>query len=274
VSQLGFDFNSNPKEVFNRHLEQTKATIVKSESDLIVWPENSVDVDIKKYPDVSQKITDLSKELNTPILVGEVANTDDQQFLLNQSILFSPNQSAKYTKRYLTPFGEFIPLRNLTGRFSKYSDNVIDFKPGIGEKVFSVNGISFNVKICYELLSDGQNREISDFSVVQTNNATFGYTKQLEQQLVIAKIRALESGRYFAYVSTTGITSIIDSNGKLVENLPKFKPATLNFEIPTANGKTINQRLGGLLEPLIFLLMLGAALRGKINSRIRIGLAK
>ena len=274
VSQLGFDFNSNPKEVFNRHLEQTKATIVKGESNLIIWPENSVDVDLKKYPDVSQKITDLSKELNIPILVGEVANTADQQFLLNQSILFSPNQSAEYTKRYLTPFGEFIPLRNLTGRFSKYSDNVIDFKPGIGGKVFSVNEIGFNVKICYELLSDGQNREISDFSVVQTNNATFGYTKQLEQQLVIAKIRALESGRYFAYVSTTGITSIIDNNGKLVENLPKFKPATLNFEIPTANGKTINQRLGGLLEPLIFLLMLGAVLRGKINSRIRNGLAK
>jgi apolipoprotein N-acyltransferase len=274
VSQLGFDFNSNPKEVFNRHLEQTKATIVKSESDLIVWPENSVDVDLKKYPDVSQTITDLSRELNIPILVGEVASTADQQFLLNQSILFSPNQSAKYTKRYLTPFGEFIPLRNLTGRFSKYSDNVIDFKPGIGEKVFSVNGISFNVKICYELLSDGQNREISDFSVVQTNNATFGYTKQLEQQLVIAKIRAIESGRYFAYVSTTGITSIIDNNGKLVENLPKFKPGTLNFEIPTANGKTINQRLGGWLEPLIFLLMLGAALRGKIKSRFRNGLTK
>ena len=143
-----------------------------------------------------------------------------------------------------------------------------------GAKEFSVNGNNFNVKICYELLSDEQNRELSDFSVVQTNNATFGYTKQLEQQLVIAKIRALESGRYFAYVSTTGITSIIDNNGKLVEYLPKFRPGTLNFEIPTANGETIYQRLGGWLEPLIFLLMLGAVLRGKINSRIRNGLAK
>ncbi len=269
VSQLGFDFNKNPTEVFRRHLAQTESSIVKNEVDLIIWPENSVDVDLSSHPEIARDISDLSTKLNTPILVGEVANngTDaTSKKLSNQSILFSPNPQKIYIKRYLTPFGEFIPLRDFFGKFSGYTENVIDFQGGDKAVLFQVKDLNFNSKICYELLSDSQNREVADFSIVQTNNATFGYTKQLEQQLAIAKIRAIESGRYFAYVSTTGITSVIDPNGKVTEFVPKFKAQTLNYEVPKVSGKTIAQRLGFLVEPVILILMLLQAL----STRTRI----
>ncbi|MFM7981098.1 MAG: nitrilase-related carbon-nitrogen hydrolase, partial [Candidatus Fonsibacter sp.] len=127
-----------------------------------------------------------------------------------------------------------------------------------------MKNFSLNTKICYELLSDSQNREIADFSIVQSNNATFGYTKQLEQQLVIAKIRAIESGRYFAYVSTTGITSVINPSGGIAQLVPKFKSQTLTYEIPKTSGETINQRLGWIFEPVILILMLLNSLRSRV----------
>jgi apolipoprotein N-acyltransferase len=273
VSKLGLDFNANPTEVFQRHLNQTKETIVDGEVDLIIWPENSVDVDLTSNPKLSAQISDLSAKLNTPILIGEVANASTNQ---NPSILFNPGPQIIYNKRYLTPFGEFIPMRSFFGNFSSYSDNVIDFEPGKNPVLFNVKNFSLNTKICYELLSDSQNREIADFSIVQSNNATFGYTKQLEQQLVIAKIRAIESGRYFAYVSTTGITSVINPSGGVAQLVPKFKSQTLTYEIPKTSGETINQRLGWIFEPVILILMLLNSLRSRVifgkYSRKRLGL--
>jgi apolipoprotein N-acyltransferase len=85
VSNLGLDFNSTPQEVFKRHLLQTTKSIKADEVDLIVWPENAVDIDVNTIPGVADQITNLSKSLKAPILIGGVTKslTGPQ----NQSIL-------------------------------------------------------------------------------------------------------------------------------------------------------------------------------------------
>jgi apolipoprotein N-acyltransferase len=96
-----------------------------------------------------------------------------------------------------------------------------------------------------------------DFLVVQTNNATFGDTNQLDQQLNIAQVRALESARNIAYVSTTGTTSFISSQGKILSRLDKFKPAILKMDINTSQGLTYRQTFGHLVEPLAMIILTG-----------------
>ena len=259
VVNLGLDFNSKPQEVFKRHLDQSISSIKPNEVDLIIWPENAVDVDVNTNPQVNDSIKNLSTILNTPILIGAVTKSIDGP--KNQSILYNSAKGQIYTKRYLTPFGEYLPLRSVAEKVSKYSSQITDFKAGEQNTVFDVNGNKFNTLICYELINDTFVAEArNDFLVVQTNNATFGDTNQLDQQLNIARVRALESAREIAYVSTTGTTSFISPQGKILSSLDKFKPATLKSQLNATQGLTYRQSFGHLVEPLAMIVLLGLLL--------------
>jgi apolipoprotein N-acyltransferase len=266
VSNLGLDFNAKPMEVFNRHLSQTSKSIKPSDVKLIIWPENAVDVDINTSPTVASKITQISTDLRTPILIGGV--TKSTAGLRNQSILLNPTAQQIYTKRYLTPFGEYMPLRNIAIKFSSYANDVTDFVGGTDDHIFRVNGLTFQTLICYELLNDSFRDQISgDFLTVQTNNATFGDTAQLEQELNIAKVRAIETGRFIPYVSTTGVTSFIDNNGQIYSELPKFNSATLIDNVSSVQGRTWTQIYGRYLESIsIVWLLCILFLRRKVSK--------
>jgi apolipoprotein N-acyltransferase len=255
VSNLGLDFNAKPMEVFDRHLSQTAKSIKPSDVRLIIWPENAVDVDINTSPGVANKIIEISTDLRTPILIGGV--TKSTAGLRNQSTLFNPTPQQIYTKRYLTPFGEYIPLRNIATKLSSYANDVTDFVGGTNDHLFRGNGLTFQTLICYELLNDTFRDQISgDFLTVQTNNATFGDTAQLDQELNIAKVRAIETGRFIPYVSTTGVTSFIDNDGKVYSKLPKFESATLVDNIVSVEGRTITQIYGKYLEAISIALLI------------------
>ena len=259
VVNLGLDFNSKPQEVFKRHLDQSISSIKPNEVDLIIWPENAVDVDVNTNPQVNDSIKNLSTMLNTPILIGAVTKSIDGP--KNQSILYNSAKGQIYTKRYLTPFGEYLPLRSVAEKVSKYSSQITDFKAGEQNTVFDVNGNRFNTLICYELINDIFVAEArNNFLVIQTNNATFGDTSQLDQQLNIARVRALESAREIAYVSTTGTTSFISPQGKILSSLDKFKPATLKSQLNATQGLTYRQSFGHLVEPLAMIVLLGLLL--------------
>jgi apolipoprotein N-acyltransferase len=258
VSELGFEFNSKPREVFLRHLDETQK--LKDKVDLIIWPENAVDIDIKTNPDVYQQIVELAKNKNTPLLVGGVTKAGSN--LKNQSMLFTPELSQVYTKRYLTPFGEYLPIRSIASKFSPYADEITDFVAGKSDQIFKIDSKSFQVLICYEVINDVFRDQIeSDFIIVQTNNATFGDTAQLDQELAIAKVRAMETGRNIAYVSTTGVTSFILPNGQISSELGKFEQATLIEQIKLVKGSTITQKIGFLLEPIFMLSLIVLTIR-------------
>ena len=249
VTNLGLEFNSTPREVFQRHLFQTKSKISPDQVDLIIWPENSVDVDLFNNIDIQNALIETSKVLNTPILVGGITRVSGD--LQNISVLFDPEVQDIYVKRYLTPFGEYIPLRSFLEKFSTLTNDVDDFSAGNRSNFMQIADFDAQVFICYELLNDAFKNQINtDFLIVQTNNATFGDTPQLDQELQIARVRALESGREVAYVSTTGVTSFIDRNGKVKSELPKFKSDVLIDTVSAYSDRQINQKMG--FTPEIF----------------------
>ena len=247
VVNLGLDFNSVAKELFTRHLDQSMQSIAPGMVDLVIWPENSVDVDIGANTDVSTKIMNLSTRITTPMLISGVQkNIYGKQ---NQAILFDPQIKQIYTKRYLTPFGEYIPLRAIAEKVSKYASQVSDISAGEANTIFEIQDAKFQSLICYELINDQLIRQVeSDFLVIQTNNATFGDTPQLDQQLNIARVRAAEISRYIPYVSTTGVTSFIGPQGEVISQVQKFNPATLFGEVGKATGVTYAQKYGMYLE--------------------------
>jgi apolipoprotein N-acyltransferase len=262
VTNLGLEFNSTPREVFQRHLLQTKSKISPNQVDLIIWPENSVDVDLFSNIDIQNALIETSKVLNTPILVGGITRVSGD--LQNISVLFDPEVQDIYVKRYLTPFGEYIPLRSFLEKFSTLTNDVDDFSAGNRSNFMQIADFDAQVFICYELLNDVFKNQInSDFLIVQTNNATFGDTPQLDQELQIARVRALESGREVAYVSTTGVTAFIDRSGKVKSELPKFKSDVLIDTVSTYSDRQINQKMG--FTPEIFSIFMIILLLNRIR---------
>jgi len=214
VPQLGLDFNARAKQVFYNHLNETKLALAQGKKvDFIVWPENAVDVDPYTNKDVYEQLESFDK----PLIIGAITGKGEK--LLNTSILWGDKVQDIYVKQHLTPFGEYIPLRSLAKKISPFVNQVNDFSPGNKQKIFSIGQARVAPVICFELLDDeilANTAKSSNLLVVQTNSATFGTSAESAQQLSITRIRAIEHSRNVVSVSTTGISAIIDFNGKIL----------------------------------------------------------
>ena len=214
VPQLGLEFNARAKQVFYNHLNETKLALAQGKKvDFIVWPENAVDVDPYTNKDVYEQLESFDK----PIIIGAITGKGEK--LLNTSILWGDKVQDIYVKQHLTPFGEYIPLRSLAKKISPFVNQVDDFSPGNRQKIFTIGQARVAPVICFELLDDeilANTAKSSNLLVVQTNSATFGTSAESAQQLSITRIRAIEHSRNVVSVSTTGISAIIDFNGKIL----------------------------------------------------------
>ena len=214
VPELGLDFNARAKQVFNNHVDETrKALAINQKVDFIAWPENAVDVDPYTNKDVYEELESFDK----PLIIGAIVEKDRK--LLNTSILWGDKTQDIYVKQHLTPFGEYIPLRSLAEKISPLVNQVDDFSPGNQQKIFTIGQARVAPVICFELLDDeilAEAAKSSNLLVVQTNSATFGTSAESAQQLSITRIRAIEHSRNVVSVSTTGISAVIDFNGKVL----------------------------------------------------------
>jgi len=214
VPQLGLDFNARAKQVFYNHLNETKLALAQGKKfDFIVWPENAVDVDPYTNKDVYEQLESLDK----PLIIGAITGKGEK--LLNTSILWGDKVQDIYVKQHLTPFGEYIPLRFIAKEISPFVNQVDDFSPGNKQKIFTIGQARVAPVICFELLDDeilANTAKSSNLLVVQTNSATFGTSAESAQHLSITRIRAIEHSRNVVSVSTTGISAIIDFNGKIL----------------------------------------------------------
>ena len=215
VPELGLDFNSRAKQVFNNHVDETKKALAKNpEVDFIVWPENAVDVD----PYTNRDVYDQLELFDKPLIIGAILGKGEKLF--NTSILWGDKTQDVYFKQHLTPFGEYIPLRSIARKISPLVNQVNDFSPGNGQKIFTIGQAKIAPVICFELIDDqilSKAAKGSNILVVQTNSATFGTSAESAQQLSITRIRAIEHSRNVVSVSTTGISAVIDFNGNVLQ---------------------------------------------------------
>ena len=255
---VGLTFNDRAEAVFNLHVDETKK-LSAGAADVIIWPENAIDVDPYANTRVQGAIESLTATLKTPLITGAITRQGGQ--LENVSLMY--NESGEvvsyYSKQYLTPFGEFIPLRPLARIVSPYVDDVVDFKVGDRTENHLINTFNLAPVICYELLSDSLVASAargSDALVVQTNSATFANTSESAQQLNITRLRAIENSREIASVSTIGISAHIGLNGEILSRTQENVSAQLAGDLQANTKRTISNSLGGLAPVLVLLLSL------------------
>lgn len=243
----------NANSALAKHFVATEKIPAKS-VDLVIWPENAIMHDPTINSSTKAKLAQEISRIDAPILVN--ANLSDGT---NGSLLLGAGPIQSYSKRYLTPFGEFMPFRPIVEKITDKAKLVNDYLPGNDPHLFQTKKGNFRTLICYELLSDKQARQEmsdSDFIVTQTNNATYFKTWQLEQELAIAQARSAETSRNSAYVSTTGVTAIIDERGRITNSIPKYRNEILVDQVKTREGATWATKFGGHLETGLLLLWL------------------
>ena len=261
VPKLGLEFNERATEVFYRHVIETEKSFIKGKKpNLIIWPENSVDVDPFNNPKIGAAISSLVDKAEVPLIIGAVLRTDG--LLQNASILWEPTKGAttRYVKRHLTPFGEVMPLRFALTFFSDLPNQVEDFSPGKSDVIHQVGQAKIAPIICFELIDDRLIQSSADQSnlfVVQTNSATFANTSESAQQLAITRIRSIEHARYSVSVSTVGISAIVDTNGLVLKSTKENIAASINGSVALNATRTIYDRVGEFAWVLVLLIGLG-----------------
>ena len=172
--------------------------------------------------------------VGVPLLIGAVL-AEPPGFSSNVSLFYLPGatEPERYVKLHPVPFAEYIPGRAFFRIFTPMADLAGNFVAGDRIGVFRVPAPGGEYvalpTICFEVAYDGLMRDSvraagddDSLLVVQTNNATFGYTAESEQQFAISRIRAIEHGRSVVHVSTVGVSGFIAPDGSVTDKTGLF----------------------------------------------------
>ncbi|GIH26685.1 apolipoprotein N-acyltransferase [Acrocarpospora phusangensis] len=258
-----------PAVVLRNHADETHRLAAdiragkQPRPDIVVWPENSTDIDPYRDRAAYQTIDAAVKDIGVPVLVGAVVSVSPET-RATRSIVWDPvtGPGDYYDKQKLVPFGEFTPYKevvlalferaNLVGRQSV---------PGSGDGDLKVGPVTVGAVSCYEVAFDGIVRGTVRAGgsplVVQTNNATYELTNLPPQQLAMSQLRAVEHNRSVIAVATTGISAYVSPAGKVEWRTAELVPARTVVNVPVRTGNTLATRVGA--GPELVLILMGAA---------------
>jgi apolipoprotein N-acyltransferase len=200
--------------------------------DFVVWPENSTAIDPFEDPQMRADIEEALAAIRVPLLAGVVVDGGPKH-VLNQGIVFNPVTGAadRYTKWHPVPFGEYIPWRWLFGtHLAELNQIPRDMVRGTRVTPITIAGTKVADAICFDVAyDDGLYAQVShggQLIVVQTSNAMFIHTDQIDQQFAISRLRAIEMHRYVVVAAINGITGVIAPDGSVVTTAA---PRTMSY---------------------------------------------
>ncbi|GGC57816.1 apolipoprotein N-acyltransferase [Marinobacter halophilus] len=215
------------------------------QSDLILWPETAIPI---PQDQAGAIIDHIRSELgNNSTLItgipwyGYSDRIDDYTF--HNSIMAIGSGEGIYHKQKLVPFGEYVPLQGiLRGLIGFFDLPMSSFSPGPKyQSPLMANGVSIMPYICYEVAYPdfvAFNARSAGILLTISNDGWFGDSIGPLQHLQIARMRALETGRYMLRGTNNGVTAIIDEKGQITERIPQFERAVLTGEVFSATGST------------------------------------
>jgi apolipoprotein N-acyltransferase len=287
----GLEAFAERRAVLDNHVEATQrlaARVAAGQArrpDLVVWPENSSDID--PYTDSSARtaIGAAATAVHAPLLMGAVVGDRDNLGWHNRAIVWSPTTAqpgAYYDKTHPVPFGEYIPLRSLlASRVAALQQIPSDMLRGTHAGILRVGPARAGVLMCFEVAYDGLLRSLvdggADVIVVPTNNATYTGTGQIEQQFAMSRLRAIETGRYVVVASTNGISGIVAPDGRVVERAPQRRQVVLERSVALIDRRTPAGVLGAWPEivgsaagalALLAAVAMGHRRRGRPGARL------
>ena len=252
----GYFDNAPPTAVLDTQIAETQK-IEDEKVDMVVWPEGSAQPDPTRDPDTAAILDALSRRMDAPFIVGTITSRDGKLF--NTSLQWEAGRGVVdyYDKKHPVPFGEYVPDRSFWRPFAPELIDLIgrDYTPGTRDNVFDVNGVRAGISICFDIVDDQLLTDMmqggAQVILAQTNNADFGETDENQQQLAIARLRAIESGRALVNISTVGSSQIIAPDGRTISEIPPFQPGHMVADVPLGTTTTPATLLSRGIEFLV-----------------------
>ncbi|HQA22873.1 MAG TPA: apolipoprotein N-acyltransferase, partial [Rhodoglobus sp.] len=241
--------------------------------DVVLWPEGSSDYSPVDDPYTAQVFDYVSEQLNAPFVTWAVTQRGEKTY--NTSILWESGKGIVdyYDKRHPVPFGEYIPDRAFWRPFAPDLIDLVgrEYTPGTTDMVFDINGTKVGINICFDIVDDQLLTESVEQGAraifTSSNNADFGRTDESAQQLAIARIRAIETGRSVVNISTVGLSAVIAPDGSIVDQLPWYTPGTMVEDVALSSTITPAVAAGRELEWFVSGLGLAALVVAGLAAR-------
>jgi apolipoprotein N-acyltransferase len=245
---------------------------------LIVWPESSTaDVanDIVPYIDsLYREARAHGSALVMGVLRAEARPEEGGTLHYFNSVLALDAQASWYDKSHLVPFAEFFPVPHFVRTWMRLMNlPYSDFTRGAPDQPpLPAAHLHLGTTVCYE---DGYGSSMlgvlpgADALVNVTNDAWFGHSSARHQHLQIARMRALEEGRYLVRAANDGISAVIGPHGEVIARAQEFKPIALVSSIVPHAGLTPYAHVGNWLVVSLAVLALAYGLWVRNDRRLR-----
>lgn len=240
-------------DAINKHVAAMNTTVIDG-VDVVIWPENAMDIDPLRSPDVAALADSISNIHDAPFIFGTITVDGDRMY--NSVLQWKAGEGAvdQYDKKHPVPFAEYLPNRDF---FYPLAPSMFDMVPrdytlGTRDTVMTVGDAVAGIAICYDIVDDGIFRQMltegANVIFAPTNNSDFGRTDESIQQLGIARMRAVETGRSVVNVSTVGVSAVIAPDGGDLDRLEPFTPGVMVADVPLSTVITPASIIGLPLE--------------------------
>ncbi len=262
----------NQRETIRVYRELT-AEAAAAGAEAVVWPETAAPFFYGWERELSAEVERVARENRVPLIFGAPwYDPSGGGRYYNSVFLLGPDgvPRARYDKRHLVPFGEYIPLKPLLSFLRKLTPGDEDFSAGTGPRLFPVLGTRAGASICYEALFPGILRDSvragASWLVNVTNDAWFGDTVAPRQHLAMARMRTVELRRPMVRAANTGISEILDARGQAQGRLDLLRRGVFVATVVPGQGETVYGKTGEIFAvscTIIIILLLIAPVPGR-----------
>ncbi len=226
------------------------------DNDLVIWPEAAITLFQGQAVDYLEEMDRRARTGGATLILGvpsyEISpGAPASEGVFGNTAVALGNGEGRYVKRRLVPFGEYVPLAGLLrGTIEFFNLPMSRSEPGPEDQpLLRAGSWRVAMAICYEIAYPDLVRRSAreaDVLVTISNDAWFGESTGPLQHVQMARMRALENGRWVLRATNNGVTAIIDARGKVRDELPQFETAVLEGEFTTMSGVTPFGRYGHL----------------------------
>jgi apolipoprotein N-acyltransferase len=232
------------------------------DSDIVIWPEAAIP---RLYQNAQPLIAQLdarARRSQATLITGipyRLEATGEKPGALYNSVVALGEGEGIYYKQHLVPFGEYVPLEHwLRGLIGFFDLPMSNFSWGPADQPpLRAGDWTLAPFVCYEVVYPAlvaHDTRRADFILTISNDSWFGRSIGPHQHFEIARMRALENGRYLLRGTNNGISGIVDHRGQVMQSAEQFTRTVLRGEAVPMRGVTPYGRGGN--TPLIGSLLL------------------
>lgn len=222
-----------------KYYEETIQSLLGKQ--LIILPESAIPLPASYLNDYLLNLNNKALAAKSALILGILQPTNDDETNYFNSMVSLGTARGEHVKRQLVPFGEYIPrLFVAINKWLNLPDpNILSGKKK--QKLIKIMNHPIASLICYEIAYPNLLRQqlpLAEWIVSISDNGWFGHSLASYQQLQMAQVLSLLTGRYHVVVNNDGLSSIINQHGDILHGLPPFSSGILQGEILPAKGST------------------------------------